>query len=707
MADPSAPNDPQQRQGGGYDPEADRYFQAGFQPLPCDGKTGIPGGYTGRNGRLVSRADVITWAMSRPNANIALRANGWIGLDVDNYRKGPVEKHGWHTLQLAERRWGALPPTWRVTAREQTGASGIRFYRVPDGFLGWATQIRLPDENGQLWSDIEIIQWHHRYAVVAPSIHPDLGIPYRWYDPRGMVSLAYPTLDELPWLPEAWCQGLAEGGVGTAEVELRAPVSWAAQNTIRELWAPRVDRLYLQGTEACQGAVGSRHDSVLPIVGSLTREEEQGSAGASSAIEALGQVWLALVGREGEYERMKATSERLVAGTPSRRQWEAEAVAQLRANLKRYTEAPPQPVAPPTIDPEAEDPFPAAVFGVWRPADVRPYLDPDWRPEEPTLFAREDGKALWYRSNVNWLYGASGSGKTWVALMAAVQEMRAGRHVTWVHYEDPLPDKLVHRLKLLGASDGEIIERFHVLVVGTSMVGGMPFLRPVNAYYASGLLVIDSIGEAIGADGIAVKDDERFTAWIHGTVRVLAADGLSVLGIDHLPMGDPERLDPVGSFRKKAAVTGAMFLAQAPKPFTQTQAGYLTLTCAKDRSGVWARGQVAATVHLRPGDDSPLAWSVVGPIAEGSEGDAGAEPELILLARKIYRELERAGQPMKRDGLMARLALAVRARDSTKRKALNLAIEWGWVIESVGPGRAKMLSIGVAPGDEREVARNV
>ena len=105
---------------------------------------------------------------------------------------------------------------------------------------------------------------------------------------------------------------------------------------------------------------------------------------------------------------------------------------------------------------------------------------------------------------------------------------------------------------------------------------------------------------ALGADGIAVKDDERFVAWLHATVRVFASDGQTLIGIDHLPMGEPGRLDPVGSFRKKAATTGSMFLATSPKPPTQERAGVIKLTTAKDRSGLWTKGETAAVVHLGP-----------------------------------------------------------------------------------------------------------
>ena len=39
------------------------------------------------------------------------------------------------------------------------------------------------------------------------------------------------------------------------------------------------------------------------------------------------------------------------------------------------------------------------------------------------LGGRDDGRGLWYRANVNWLHGASGEGKTWVALIAVARKI--------------------------------------------------------------------------------------------------------------------------------------------------------------------------------------------------------------------------------------------------------------------------------------------
>jgi hypothetical protein len=63
---------------------------------------------------------------------------------------------------------------------------------------------------------IELIQWFHRYAVVAPSTNPKVGdAPYRWIDEASDETLdGPPDVADLPDLPWAWIGGLANHGNG-------------------------------------------------------------------------------------------------------------------------------------------------------------------------------------------------------------------------------------------------------------------------------------------------------------------------------------------------------------------------------------------------------------------------------------------------------------------------------------------------------------
>jgi replicative DNA helicase len=295
----------------------------------------------------------------RPDHNIGLRLNGVIGIDVDNYSKGGIDKRGWQTLQLAEARWGKLPPTWRSTARPATGASGIYFFRVPEGYLGLVSQLKLPDANGEIWSDIEICQYHHRYAVVWPSTNPETGTQYVWYDPAGnRVIGVIPRTDELPVLSEAWFRGLLELGRAEDPTLARDPVAVSAQRAPRAEWHPLVEATFGRLIEAASGAVeGSRHDNVLLLVGTLARWEEQGFAGATSALEGGGREYVALVtDRESanDYQRMVNGGRQQAADTTSTRERVRRLVAEMFADISHPTIG----IGRREIVTEAEDPEP-------------------------------------------------------------------------------------------------------------------------------------------------------------------------------------------------------------------------------------------------------------------------------------------------------------------------------------------------------------
>ncbi len=681
---------------GPYYTAASTYYRAGWFPFPLRGKSiDVPPGITGREGQAFDYHQVCDWMLERPDDNLALRLVDVIGIDIDAYTKAGVLKRGDETLASAEALWGELVPTWRSTSRDPATPSGIRFYRVPEGveFVG---QLALPNEDGEVTGDIEVIQRHHRYAVVWPSTNPDTGTPYRWYMPDGTVSLRPPDVLELPALPQRWLEKLV---VTRTRAEARPEAPAAPQLAVPAQWHPKVTEHYQEGTSAASGAAGSRHDATLHAVGRLARDESRGRAGATTALGMLRERFIDAIGRDAaqrdpssEFDRMVRDSRGMVATTVSTAEAERDAVLAVFSGIP----GPDHPPAPAGIEPapiDLTDPDPWATFGSWAPAHVATYLDPNWEPEPPTVLVRTDGRALFYAANVNWLFGASGEGKTWVALIATAQALLAGEHVLWVHYEDPLPDKLIHRLRLLGVDPAVIEAQFHVIVTSEGMErSGMPYLRAVTAHYGCTLAVIDSVGEALGADGIdPQKDDSRFVSWLHGTLRVFAADGLTVLPIDHLPMADPDRLDPVHSFRKKAATTGSMFRCNSPSPPTQDRPGVILLTCAKDRSGVWEKRTTCAVVHLGPSGDG-LAWTVEAPAERAQERQG--EPQQILVARHAWRAVEKAKErPMSQRNLIASMT-GLKAAVTTKREGIDFAVYRGWLVESQGPNRSRMFDLG-------------
>lgn len=267
---------------GPYAEAAQTYWRAGWHgvlPLPAGRKAPPPAGYTGADGRWPSFADVYAWSEDEQGSgNVGLRLPAHvIGLDVDDYGT----KRGAATLDRCVERWGALPSSWRSGARE--GRSGITFYRAPEG-LAWPGE--LPG------GDVEVIQTRHRYAVVAPSVHPT-GARYRWITPHGVPSTVPPHVDDLPLLPQQWVDALTGGelarDVTRNTLGADAALLWlveAGQGQPCARMTKALDRSLLDV------ATGSRHDAALTGTLRAVRLAHERHSGALTALARLRGAWL-------------------------------------------------------------------------------------------------------------------------------------------------------------------------------------------------------------------------------------------------------------------------------------------------------------------------------------------------------------------------------------------------------------------------------
>lgn len=212
--------------GNGLHPVAIGKANASKPDKPA-GKAPWHSGVTGYNGRDPHRDQVMRWAANvagriergeRGVLNLGMRMPvGGIGLDVDAYDG----KCGVETIAEHQARLGALPPTYRITARPYVQGSGIRLYRVPDDWHG-TTLLKADDGRD---GNVELIQRHHRLAAVPPS-HHHTGQRYRIYDEttgQELVGGSVPPLEDWPKLPDTWLDGLrrapakAAGGEATDE----------------------------------------------------------------------------------------------------------------------------------------------------------------------------------------------------------------------------------------------------------------------------------------------------------------------------------------------------------------------------------------------------------------------------------------------------------------------------------------------------------
>ena len=248
----------------------EQYHAAGWTgilPLPFRKKHPVPDGTTGRDGRDPSYADMMTWSEDGAR-NIALRMPRYIiGIDVDHYG----DKRGGDTIDAIEAEIGALPRTWKSGSRE--GRSGIYYYRIPENYIAVGKLV-----------DVEMIQHHHRYAVVWPSENPNDSLnTYKWFDPSGDEAQTIPAPSEFPMLPVEWMARLERGG------ELATKADIAPTQALAILAGfPKGDPCdhILKATAKVFG-LGAKHDLYNEAVMALCGAGRKGCPGAQDAIGSL------------------------------------------------------------------------------------------------------------------------------------------------------------------------------------------------------------------------------------------------------------------------------------------------------------------------------------------------------------------------------------------------------------------------------------
>lgn len=216
-------------------------------PLPPGQKFPPPRGFTGADRKIPSKAQMRLWAENQSGANIALPLPAdVIGIDVDAYHGGA------DTLARLKGKLGDLPLTTWSTSRDD--GSGIYLFCVPeDARLVHAAP-----------PGIEIIQYHHRYVVAPPSVHPE-GRVYAWHDDDAERDGEIPYADDFPRLPDAWLAALTDtrqaGGT---------PFAGSVDDWMDSLPDTRMSavfaREYNKRVRQVELLPGSRHDTMVTMV---------------------------------------------------------------------------------------------------------------------------------------------------------------------------------------------------------------------------------------------------------------------------------------------------------------------------------------------------------------------------------------------------------------------------------------------------------
>lgn len=269
---------------GPYSLAALHYADEGWRPLPLPAgkKHAPPSDWTGaakkNSAKMPSKSQMAAWAEEYPQGNIAISPpKGVLGIDVDAYDG----KKGGETFAACAENWGELPKTWSSTSRDD--GSGIYWFRIPEA-LAWPGQ--LPGGGA------ELIRWDHRYAVVAPSIHPE-GREYQWVTPGGnVVDDEFPAPADLPMLPAGWVEGLTSGKKWEARAEADLDPAevqqWIEDRGDHAVCSvmDRTLRNHLQSIRIA-GDAGGAHEAMVHGVWAVVGDSAAGHKGLHKALRKL------------------------------------------------------------------------------------------------------------------------------------------------------------------------------------------------------------------------------------------------------------------------------------------------------------------------------------------------------------------------------------------------------------------------------------
>lgn len=332
----------------------------------------------------------------------------------------------------------------------------------------------------------------------------------------------------------------------------------------------------------------------------------------------------------------------------------------------------------------------------WTAQDLSSVLDGTYRPPQPTVGHRDDGIGLFYPGKVSSVASESEAGKTWLALLACLQEINVGRHVLYLDFEDDAGG-VVGRLLALGANPRDVRNQFH-------------YVRPENApgpvdlvdlaqllELAPSLAVVDGVTEGMSLLGLELKDNSDIARFSRQLLRPMADAGAAVVTLDHVVKSSENRgRYSLGGVHKLNGLNGVMYLLENLRPFGIGVTGRSRIRIAKDRPAQLRRhalphssgqawfGDLVIASHSEASADAQLLAPMPKP-DDDRQADADAD-RLQTLQAAIVTALRKADRPLSKAGIEDR----VTGKAADKRRALAALVDDRQVLVTNGPRGAQL-----------------
>jgi len=294
----------------------------------------------------------------------------------------------------------------------------------------------------------------------------------------------------------------------------------------------------------------------------------------------------------------------------------------------------------------------------------------------------DTGRGLFYPGKINGIAGESGSGKSFIALAVALQEAGQDHHVIYIDYEDSAAT-MARRLALMGATPEQSRRIHHVTARGPWPRQRRRIVAIASECMAT-LIVVDSTGEAMAADGADTNGETDVSRWFQSFPVALADLEPCVLLVDHMPKAAGDDLYPIGSHRKRAGISGAQYIARAVRSFSKDRPGETVLIVGKDREGNGYKGERVAKITFNPnvGDLTVGLWSI---LPEPLAADGGHRPTHLM--ERVSRYVEsNPGHGVNQ------VAQDVEGNRASIRRAIRVLLDENHLAKVTGPNRKHSLS---------------
>jgi len=314
-------------------------------------------------------------------------------------------------------------------------------------------------------------------------------------------------------------------------------------------------------------------------------------------------------------------------------------------------------------------------------------------PSPPSLVQTQQGEGVLYRGVTHMISGEPESLKSWIALIAAVEEIQAGRNVLWIDTDGAGPGDTTDRLKGLGLDDDQIATQFGYIEPDEPVT--RPQLVELNALWHPALVVIDSLNPAMVLHGLNPNGEVDVEVF-RRTVLGCWGDATELI-LDHVAKDKEKRGGfSIGSQRKQALVKVHIQM-EAVERLSRDTTGVARMVATKDRPGWHHRGPAGRIGELQITPDN----GTLTPLVTLSRGVSKQAFRPTHLMEQVSRTLNTHGAAMTKQ----ELTRSIKGRAEFLMRAVDLLVQEGFVTRTTGSRGAHLHTFARAYFEEDDPNR--